>query len=246
MKQMKLIDTLSSTQIDTLFGGETVGLFTNLIQDSDPWYDKAYSMCAEWYLQRSGNKNISAMWAMMIEQNRDYETLLPNILRSKYLTNWTKIWEALNSEYTLLDSTSGKKEYTDTKEYNLSEIINNETKSTGTATGTNTTSTDDYSSDTDSFYGFNSTVSSPRTLGSVTTQNDETTTDTSNTSNTVTGDESKGKTGTETLTHTEQMYYRDKSGTVLIKEEVDFRLANNFTDIILTDLDNMLLISVYD
>ena len=244
-QKTKLIDTLTSDELDNLFSGNVVGIFTGLVQDSDPWYSYAYAMCSEWYLQRSGNKPIAPMWAMMINQSRDWATIIPTMLRAKYLTNWAKIWEALNAEYTPLDSVSGSKTYTDTHTYDLSEERNSEVNDNGTTSTTGSSTDGTTTSDSNKYYGFNSSTAANKDSSSGSVQRSVQDNDSGETHRTTIGDEGKTKTGTETIVHTENMYYRDKSGAELTAAEVEFRVLNNFTEIFLSSIDKFLVLAVY-
>lgn len=166
---------------------------------------------------------------------------LADIIGSKFKNSWQKIFNALTLDY----NADVNQDYKETKKYNenLSKnydtTITGEDKHTTNLTETNTNNADD------SIYGFNSNTPSPTdktsTNGTTTTvgngeDNKVNSLDrkTGNDVHTTKGDYNIEHYGVKDITHQE-----------LIEKEIEMRKSNIMLNVIFTDVDSVLTLSIY-
>ena len=250
---MKMSETITSQQkIDMLINNQIVGLFKNLLVDTDQFYDLNYPLCVGYYTVRSANKTVAPVFEELVEYAKTVESefseyelansiLGSNIIRPKFIDKWNRVYELLISkQYDALKDFEHTEEHSgnnsDTTTYD-STVENNGETGTKETTVTNRENSDDV-------YGFNS--SSPvgeslntELLNETTTGNAED--NTTHNKQVKTGTDTKVFTISENLTKSG----RNISGADLIEAELDLRNRQLFFDIIYRDIDSIATISVY-
>lgn len=121
---MKIKDTLSLEEKTNLFINDTtVGIFTTLFEETDPFYSLAYNMCLGYYTVRSANKSVSPIYEQMFEYVKEIlksqneldsyneqeiinvvnEKMGSAIIRPKFIDKWNRVYSALmTTQYDIL------------------------------------------------------------------------------------------------------------------------------------------------
>lgn len=136
---MKLLETLTNAQLESLLGGNVVGVFGSLITNEDLFFPIKYELCLGYYLTHSSNKTISPAYEKLrqmyeinpsLPDSADYK--IGRIIRAKFSDKWNRIYDTLIREtYSALDSESytetliGKNQNTDTHNLNKVKTGNN-------------------------------------------------------------------------------------------------------------------------
>lgn len=129
---MKMKETLTPEQrIKLLLNGEVVGIFSEMILPTDPFFDLAHPMCLGYYTVRSANKTVAPIYEQMLEfvkENSDvgddnYITIANNLLgssiiRPKFIDKWLRVYDTLITKQ--YDALKGF-EHTEHKEGNNSD-----------------------------------------------------------------------------------------------------------------------------
>lgn len=267
---MKLIETLTTTQMTNLLSGNIEGVFVGLFNDT-MLEESAYAICSSYYLYHSGEKKIPRFYESLLQKQDNANELITTMLKQRFLSRWENIYKALYSySYSPLDdfsktevktgtnkdtinyNTSKSKtgNDTDTTTYNISNTEDETLNKEENVTRDNTNSSD--------IYGFNS--SSP--VGDTLDTNNETETttnsDTKNNTYKKTGTESKeyGVNETETNTGTDTKDYdineklevngRNVHATELLDKEIKFNIINDLSKIIFKDIDSLITLDVYE
>lgn len=245
MERIKLIDTIEDLQtfIREYSPDESPqGIFMlyeewqhDMEEKPLPWLDEntAYSLDMEYYLHRSGDKEISIMYKryLGIEDapitSIGIKDLLMKTIVKKFSLSWNKIWDALTTNYRPLENYD--MEQTETPDI---------TKERNTKSNTKITNTNEIDSSQQNVFGFNSSDAVPSTSqegkNTTTTEGNE---DDNNTweEETETGIRGLTRHGNIGVTTSQQM----------LLSEVDLRTKTIFTDIVLKDVDSMLCLMVY-
>ena len=216
---MKLYDTIG----DNLF--TTGGIFKALYaSDSLDWLseDNAEAMDIEYYLQHSGEKRISTLYAKLLEFELA-ETItssmskLVDIIVNKFKDNWNKLYESINADYNPIENYSMTEEETpeldDTTTTNVKSKIKTHTEATN--------------------YGFNSAT------GKLAGASDE------EVSTNPLDNETKvvlNKRGKRTLTRSGNIGVT--TSQQMIESEIELR-KKNFVDLVYNDVDSILCNNLY-
>lgn len=245
---MKLIETLTKTQIVDMLNGDRVGIFTSLFNQTDLFYNKTEMLCLGYYTERSGEKTISPTYEKLlsfVKENEDItetaEELLGKLIRGKFIDKWNRVYNALLQEqYNILDNST----YIETI---VGDNIDIKTFDTNNETNGNTSNKQTYtreSNSNDDIYGFNSSAGSPSNSSldseTETTQGDSKDNTTHNI-NTKTGTETLNLTVNETKTNTG----RNGSGADLIQKELKLRNEQLFFNILYKDIDSITTLQIY-
>lgn len=178
---MKLIETLTTTQLVDLLNGNKVSFFNHLFNQNDSFYSKTNAICLGYYTERSGEKTISPTYEKLIKLVEENETvtqtteeLLGSLIRSKFIDKWERVYQVLiNEQYSALDNSyfTETKSKTDnnTKTYGMNIAKNGsniDTKTYNTTvedTGENSNkqTTIRENNENNDFYGFNSITPVP-------------------------------------------------------------------------------------
>ena len=99
---MRIHETLTKAEKISLLNGNSVGIFDTMIQNGDSFYSYKNSLCLGYYTEHSANKTISPAYNDLIDfigENSEVtstpEQLMGNMVRSKFLDKWTRIYNAL-------------------------------------------------------------------------------------------------------------------------------------------------------
>ena len=245
---MKLIETLTKTQIVDMLNGDRVGIFTSLFNQTDLFYNKTEMLCLGYYTERSGEKTISPTYEKLlsfVKENEDItetaEELLGKLIRGKFIDKWNRVYNALLQEqYNILDNST----YIETI---IGDNVDTKTFDTNNETNSSTSNKQTYtreSNSNDDIYGFNSSASSPSNSSinseTETTQGDSED-NTSHNTNTKTGTETLNLTVNETKTNTG----RNGSGADLIQKELKLRNEQLFFNILYKDIDSITTLQIY-
>lgn len=148
---MKLIETLSESELNDILKGKSVTFFKALQQFylDIPFSDMLPNMCQEYYLSWSGEKQVSMLYERVVSNDMGVSKI-SDLLYDKYITKWKKVFIALiESEYSPLDDYSETEtkqgSNNDTVTYNTTE----KNMSTDTDTVTYNTTEKNKSDDTD-------------------------------------------------------------------------------------------------
>lgn len=133
---MKIIETLTDGNIQSIYDGKNVLLFFYLFKPEDVFYDITPQICQGYYLYHSAEKEISPLFKRLLDyQNKFYPNFpqqtgivydkLGTLIRSTFIDKWKRVYNILITE-----------------QYNpLNNSEHNETKSgTNSATETHTNS----------------------------------------------------------------------------------------------------------
>lgn len=175
---MKLIETLSESDIENLYSGYSVGIFKSLFTQEDIFYDLSIMMCRGYYLYRSASKEISPIFKRLYDLYEKFISTIPSnqpdykigqLIRSTYIDKWKRIYNILiteqynplnNSEHN--ETKSGTNSATETHTNSKSRLGNNSDTTTydtevedNGQTGTHETVTRKSDTQND-IYGFNS------------------------------------------------------------------------------------------
>lgn len=188
---MKLLETLTQTQILNLLNNQVEGIFKTIIQSTDDWFSQASKISQLYYLTHSAKKTIAPSYEGLIELSKvnpdiDPHALIGDMVRANYIDKWNKEYSTLHIDYNVLESYSrkevveGTKKDTDTLSKNSITTSEDTDKTTYNITTTNndkeaskTTTSRNRDLDNDK-YGFNS--SSPVGTEGETEEETETTT----------------------------------------------------------------------
>ena len=101
---MKLIDTLTSNEIEQLLNGNAVGFFPYMLLNDDVLFNLLPELCLTYYTERSAEKTISPVYDRLIALNKTKSNeLIGRIIRSKFNDKWSRIFRALvEDEYNVL------------------------------------------------------------------------------------------------------------------------------------------------
>lgn len=97
----KIYDRLSDTDKINMLNGTVVGLFSRMIIDTDPFYDKLSELCLGYYTSRSGEKTISPTYSKIIDLisnnvvSNTAEDILGNMIRGKFIDKWNRVYNVL-------------------------------------------------------------------------------------------------------------------------------------------------------
>ena len=247
---MLIKETLNAQDISNLFSGTPVGIFKNLFEQENPFYNLRYPMSMAYYTYRSANKRVSKTYTNILSYKElgadiDVNEQMTIIIKHKFIDKWTRLYNVLiTSQYNPLDSVSitEQKNGNNTTEKNYNNSVtktgnNSDTTTFDTElennsdTNVNETTTSN-NSDTNKVYGFNS-------VQPVNTDSSE-----SNSTDTVTANKNDNtehsietKTGTETKNFT--ISETDaKSGTDTDEITIDESITKTGTDVAKQDLVN--------
>lgn len=256
---MRIADTITTSQKLQLISNNTpCGIFDKLFNDTEPLYSLRTPLSTQFYLNRSGHKNVGVIYLNFLEiakeedptidysKNEEYLSLVndiiaTNILRPKYLDKWLRIYQALVEEqYNPLYDEDFEENVTGSK--NDTTTYDTEVENDGNV-GTHEKRT--YSGSTaDNVYGFNS--SSP--VGDSTSEDSneeivegDATKNTSHNKQSKTGTDTKGGEYTETKTRRG----RKLTPSELLQMELDFRNKQTMMSIILKDVDEETTLKIW-
>lgn len=237
---MTIIEALEKefgTDIKTaIVKAERLGIFEHFLSD-DEWSYLYPVMANEYYLNRSGKKQISPIYETYIENidsiNYSVSELLASIIQGKFGRKWSRVYDDIEREITQVNM-SYKEEIISEYDENKSLQYGKETNST-TKTSTNTTTTD-----TAKIAGFNSAdyVDSNENTTTIVGEGDNNKTE-SNTANSGTDNTTKNY----DLKETKQGF--DRPQQELVSMDIDMLNKYHFFDIIYSDIDSVLTLKVY-
>lgn len=283
---MKLIETLDTNNIRSILNIIRNGLVADTFmygafRETDPFYNEIIKFDYYYYFERSGKKELSPLYETMSEIIKKYDqnptvrsvsTTIGNIIRSRYIQKWNKIYNALFTNYeplkeyeeteTKVGTNTDNTEFdytlkndgsnTNTKEYDTSVENNEETANKQTVTKNE--------DGNNNIYGFNSVVPvGSETDGTVSTEtteglaqdntNHNTETKTGSETESQTIDETETKEATENKTsninETRTVGGRKQSASKLLEDEIRLRNLNIFYDILGQDFDSVCVLQVY-
>ncbi len=218
----------------------------------------------DYYFGHSGDKMISPLVARLLDENGVLDSLtraiIANIVKTRFLLKWTKLWNSLNLEYNPLNNYDMAEEMTDdetVREYGKTKTRTPTLTYTKTGTETNTpdvTETETPSvTRTDKVRGFNSTEDVPS--GSATSSgtktvethgNNEIEYDITEEQN---GTEEWADSGSDTNTRNYTLTFRGRVGNFspaeMLEKEFNFRAIDYFRSIVYTDIDSILTLAIY-
>ena len=240
---MKIHETLTSEEWSSLYNGTVEGIFKYLITDEDPFYDERYGLCLTYYTARSYSKTITSTYSKIIESTnaQDAFRLIANIIRNKYIDKWNRVYDTLSEkQYNALDT---REETRHTVGDNTHTTEYNSTTTDDGNVGTRITSTRN-DGDKNKLYGFNST-----SAVNVNESEGQSTDIVSGDKNENTNHNSRAKTGDDTTTYdvdeTVTWNGRDVPAAKLINMELDMRSKRLFYDIVYSDIDSIIALSIY-
>lgn len=244
--------------LDSLNTRELFGFWKYLFYavDTDFYITMAAEAMVKWYFEYSYDKYLSPAYRRMWLYYESDPGARPitcdkyfgSILRNQFMKKWERIYKALEAEYDPTVSYQGSKDYTDTTTYDLTEDRDTTMKYSKKVSEQTDITTEDTDEVNNGYYGFNSAAASPTTKNNSTSTRKVTGSANSNTtdsSGTDAGDDTKKKTGTELFEHNEDMSYRDGSAARLLQQEIDLRIKNNMMKIILDDIDSVICLKIY-
>lgn len=247
---MKVIETLTPQQIERLMVDRvSVGIFPDMIFQTDPYYSLSDELCVGYYLGHSANKTLSPLYMRLRElalehpNSDDIDQIVGNIIRERFSSKWSKVYDLLiTKEYDALNNI----DITETKTGNNTDVTTYDTniEDNGEVGTHEVTTTSEENSD--DVYGFNSQSPVPDSYS------------TGNMSETVVGDKDKNtshniqaKTGTESKafgidesTIKRGRWYGDP--TEAITKEIEMRIKFNFFDAVYRDIDSVLTCPMYE
>ena len=240
---MKIHETLTNEEWSSIYNGNVEGIFKYLITAEDPFYAEQYGLCFTYYTDRAYSKTITSTYNRIIEETNSQEAfrLIAKIIRNKYISKWNRAYDILVSkQYNALDS---REENRHTTSENSDTITYNSTTTDDGNIGTRVV-TSRNGDDKNKLYGFNS-------VNSVNVSETE-----GQTTDIVTGDKnentnhnSSSKTGNDTtsvnVNETITWNGRDIPAAKLINIELDMRSKRLFYDIIYSDIDSVIALSIY-
>lgn len=242
---MRILETLTDSDYTKLFSGTPTALFSEIFVSSDVFYSKVGRACAEYYLNHSGNKNLSMFYEILYEKKSDTvnpENIIGKTIRSKFMDKWIRLYNLLETQsYNVLDA------YTETESIVRSEneTVNNRVDGTrGIKTATDITTTNSTDSD-NTIYGFNSSTPVGDTGGATSGTTNVKGTGASNTEDTTTS-ETTDRTTDNTEDYTKTKNGRENSASKLISEEIDFRNFYIFFNIVFNDIDTIATLPIYN
>lgn len=241
---MKLYETLTEADYESMFTGKAVALFKEIFTNADAYFSKVGRACADYYLNRSGNKTISPFYEILYERKSttvNPENVIGKTIRSKFIDKWNRIYTMLDStDYNALDEMSIKESGIKTEE-GITTVETNGNESLKVASEIKTTNN---ATSDKGVYGFNSAD----IVGTDTINNSGVTT--------VTGDKNKNEststrenTNTANTSSNESNSYtktgRNTSGSDLLRKELEFRNDNLFFNIVFADIDSVAVQNIY-
>lgn len=251
---MKVLDYFSNDI--RLIASGLYAFWDEMYSDADPWTEEEwYAIQVSWFLSTSGCKTLSPFWHRLAGvYDLDPENVYPQemyeviakALNGKFKDKWIRVYDALHAEYNPLDTNVGKRSYTDTHNYDLTDTDNG-TVNYGRTTDTTGSSTVNTENEVGTgIYGFNSSTAVDSNVENSNGKSTSTDIGTTTQGGSDTTNGTKKKQGTETTERDEQFAYRDRSGAYLTKEEVKMRIEYLFAKVVLDDVDSMLCLSIYD
>lgn len=255
---MKLLETLTEQQRTDIVLGTSHGVFSNILQSTDVFYKDITDLAREYYFGRSGSKTVSPFYLRVAELNQQPDTILGQVIRSKFIDKWTRIYSALVTEtYEPLDEfkeiETKKFGATKTRTGTNKDVIDGTevvTDTTKTSTKETTTRSGETANDR---YGFNSVSpvgndtsneQATETVSGGLEDNVSQTDNTKNIDNTVTHNIStKDENGGQDTT---ERSGRNTSGAKLVEEELTLRNKQIFFDIVYRDVDSIMVLQIYN
>ena len=193
------------------------------------------------YLGHSGEKITSPLCNIVIQDLPTTERIykLARIIYAKCSDNWQRIYDALTSEYELLDNYDG----TETSTHTITHTGTQSVQNTGTQSNQNTGTQSVQNSNAHNVSGFNSVspVSDNTDSGTTTQTNNLTNTQTNNLTNTQT----KNLTDTDTFELHKHGNLGVTSSQQMINQELELRIQNNFLEILFNTIDKTIALDVY-
>lgn len=117
---MNILDTFDNENFKNIFyyinanKGDKLKWITN---------DNYSLLDLEYYLQHSGDKNISILYSRLLElESGSFDTALTKLSKmivTKYADNWDKMYDAVYAEYNPIENYNGVEDYTDKTNINL-------------------------------------------------------------------------------------------------------------------------------
>lgn len=243
--KMRMLETLDDSDYTKMFSGTPTALFSEIFVSSDIFYSKVGRACSEYYLNHSGNKNLSQFYEILYEKKSttvNPENIIGKTIRSKFIDKWNKIYNLLDSQtYNVLDN------YSDTENvlrYNNETVTNRTDDTVGVKIATDITTTNSTETE-NNIYGFNSSTSVGDTSGNASGTTNVKGSKTGNTEDTTATKQVDGSKDT-TEDYTKTKSGRDKSASELISEEIDFRNYRIFFNIVYADIDSIATMPLYN
>lgn len=250
-KRLRLNDVFSDWKI----GKGIFYYMSSLISLKPPWIGSVNSM--ELDLVYHGNNSGQKYLSTLIKNIVDYTTypisdadanMIAECVMSMYYDNWTRLWQALQTEYNPIDNYNMKEEMSDNKTvrtYGKTNIRTDNLKQNHSGADTQTPisgQTTEHSTQ-----GFNSSTYSPASKDVVTNQG--TASNNYNSSYDNTGTQKYEDGGEDTDVNS---YVLTRAGNIgvttsqqMLESEFNFRKRNYFRDIVFPDLDKILTLSIY-
>ena len=243
----KLIETLTSADIQALTESRVVGLFLHLGDGDEDWNSLLPEMCNQYYLGHSANKPISTLYQNLLtlkEQGMFLDNVaehISKIISAKFLSKWNKVYASLVMDYNPLEThdltVTKKGDNSDTTTYDTK--VDRDTSVSSKETTTTTNNSDNR------LYGFNETENPVGdTFSEDTTE--ETREGLAEDNQSTTSEE---KTGTDTkdysIDETTRHMGREGIGADMLKKELALREKYNFFDIVFKDIDSVVTLPIY-
>ena len=237
---MKVIETLSPEQISNIMNGNIDGIFNYIFDSSDAFYRYVNDMCRDYYFFRSSDKKIVKRIEKLYSgeyQNVNANEIIGNIIRSKYIDKWNRIYNSIMLEYNIDESINIKHiknaDNNNVRTFNSTELSNGKSE---------TTNNNDYNENLNrDIYGYNSTQAVGDTVNNRKV-NEKITND-----NTITNKNEKSETNTDNnkLTETNLRTGHELPITTLIEKEISMREKTIFYNIVESDIDKIFTLSIY-
>ncbi len=245
---MRIIETLTTDDKLSMFGGDVVGIFKTLFKEGDPLLPYAYELCLGYYTMESADKTISPAFERYLNLQNDYpenrftaDGIMGNVIRGKFMAKWNKLYNAIVAQdYDILhdyDKTTHRTANNlETTEYDSGVTTDGKTATSETVTRSTTAE--------DNTYGFNSEIEVPTDVSNDVfseTLEGEADKNTSHSTQTRSG----ADTVTKDIDDTTQTSGRATNAPDLITKEIDLREKFNLFNIIYRDIDSMTAIGIY-
>lgn len=266
---MKLIETLTQTQLSQIAQKQANDLFQTIFQSGDACFKYQGELCFGYYLINSANKSVAPFYINMLELynegklSSDYtiNVMVGDYIRSKYVDKWARDYKLLiDEQYEVLYN----------RVYNETETITYDTSKGKTGNNADTTTyniqtttdgkqatnetTERSASDESGLYGFASAESVGNETNTSTVSETVKGAADDNTTHTETArtgsdgrvyaiDESETHKGTDT--HTIEKMGREGDAADLIEKELALHAKRILFDIIYKDIDKILTLPIY-
>lgn len=248
---MRMIDTITNDDISSGLSGNPIGFFKYLnltVKNGGAYSLFNFSNASlEYYLSHSGLKTASHfvenLFTKYREGQQDPNQIIALTVMNKFNVNWSRIYnELIAREY----DASKNDDFVTTEIGNSNEDNKLSRRNVDERNSNSNTVTSSKTDTDDSVYGFNSTSPSPSdksVTDIVDSENSDSRKNTSYSSQNGTENDVRKRDSKNTIS---SAGIHDTTYAETLQKEIDFRIYNNFIDIVFRDIDSILTLKIYE